>query len=237
MTARTQTPWQDFWAGARDTAPLLAGVVPFGLVFGALALEVGLSPIEAQGLSLFVFAGSAQFVAVELIARGAAPFVIVATIWMVNLRHGLYSASLAPYFARVPLRARAAVAWLLTDEAYAVTVTRLRAGGPAHPRRYFLGSGLALWATWQLSTAGGILFGARIPESWSLDFVLPLTFLALLIPSLIDRPSVAAALAGGVLALVFHDLPYGLGLVVATTVAVGIGVAAGALGPRQKADS
>lgn len=235
METRPQTPRQDFWAGARDTVPLLVGVVPFGLVFGALALEAGLSPLEAQGLSLFVFAGSSQFVAVDLIARGAAPVVIILTILMVNLRHGLYSASLAPTFARLPLRARAAVAWLLTDEAYAVTVTRLRAGGLAHPRRYFLGSGLALWATWQFSTAGGILFGARIPESWSLDFVLPLTFLALLIPSLIDRPSWAAALAGGVLSLVLHDLPYGLGLVLATFFAVGLGVAVETLRPRREA--
>jgi 4-azaleucine resistance transporter AzlC len=237
MATRAQSPQQDFWAGARETVPLLVGVVPFGLVFGALALEAGLTPLEAQGLSLFVFAGSSQFVAVDLIARGAAPFVIVLTIWMVNLRHALYSASLAPHFARLPARARAAAAWLLTDEAYAVTVTRLRAGGLAHPRRYFLGSGLALWATWQLSTAGGILFGARIPESWSLDFVLPLTFLALLIPSLSDRPSMTAAVAGGVFALVLRSLPYGLGLILATTIAVGVGVAVEALGQRREAAS
>lgn len=225
MTPPERTPWQDFWAGARDTVPLLVGVLPFGLVFGALALEAGLSPAEAQGLSLFVFAGSAQFVAVDLIARGAIPAVILFTIFIVNLRHALYSASLAPYFARLPRTSRAAVAWLLTDEAYAVTVTRLRAGALAHPRRYYLGSGLALWTTWQLSTAGGILFGARIPESWSLDFVLPLTFLAMLIPALVDRPAWVAAMAGAILALVLHGLPYGLGLVLATAVAVGLGVA------------
>jgi 4-azaleucine resistance transporter AzlC len=210
--------------GARDTLPILVGVVPFGLVFGALALEVGLTPAETQGLSLFVFAGSSQFVAVDLIARGAAPAVILFTVFMVNLRHAFYSASFAPIFAWLPRRYRAGLAWLLTDEAFAVTSARLRRGPAAQAHLYFLGSGLALWATWQLSTFGGISFGARIPESWSLDFVLPLTFLAMLIPSLIDRPAWVAAVAGAVLSLLFNDLPYGLGLVLATVLAVGLGV-------------
>lgn len=225
MRSLRSIPWSEVGHGARDTLPILVGVVPFGLVFGALALEVGLTPAETQGLSLFVFAGSSQFVAVDLIARGAAPLVIVFTIFMVNLRHAFYSASLAPVFAWLRRRSRAGLAWLLTDEAFAVTSARLRRGPAAEAHLYFLGSGLALWATWQLSTAGGIAFGARIPESWSLDFVLPLTFLAMLIPSLVDRPTWAAAIAGGVLAMIFNDLPYGLGLVLATVLAIGFGVA------------
>ena len=108
------TPSREFLNGARNTLPILLGVVPFGLFFGALALEVGLTPIEAQGLSLFVFAGSAQFVAVDLIRQSVAPVVIVLTIFIVNLRHALYSASLAPYVARLPFRWRAVMAWLLT---------------------------------------------------------------------------------------------------------------------------
>src|SRR3990170_4098861 len=109
------TPSREFLNGARNTLPILLGVVPFGLFFGALAIEIGLSPIQAQGLSLFVFAGSAQFVAVDLLRQGAAPVVVVLTIFLVNLRHALYSASLAPHVARLPLRWRAAMAWLLTD--------------------------------------------------------------------------------------------------------------------------
>jgi predicted branched-subunit amino acid permease len=127
--------------------------------------------------------------------------------------------------AHLPLRWRAVLAWLLTDEAFAVSTPRYRAGDLERAHRYFLGSGLALWTCWQLSTAAGIAFGARIPESWSLDFALPLTFLAMLLPTLIDRPSWAAAVSGGVLSIALRGLPYGLGLVTAAAAAVGIGVA------------
>lgn len=228
-------PSHEFLSGARDTLPILLGVVPFGLFFGAVAIEVGLTPLEAQGMSLFVFAGSAQFVAVEMIRQGAFPAVIVLTIAIVNLRHALYSASLAPHVARLPLRWRAAIAWLLTDEAFAVSSPRYRRPDLAHAHEYLLGSGLALWSCWQLSTAAGIAFGARIPPSWSLDFALPLTFLAMLIPSLVDRPAWAAAVAGGTLALVLRGLPFGLGLVAAVILAVGIGVGVESLGARRAA--
>jgi len=224
MPSRSPTRLREFLGGARDTLPILLGVVPFGLVFGALALEVGLTPFQAQGLSLFVFAGSAQFVAVDLIRQGAAPAVIILTIFIVNLRHVLYSASLAPHVARLPLRWRAVMGWLLTDEAFAVSTPRYRSTDVERGHWYFLGTGLALWTGWQLSTAAGIVFGTRIPESWSLDFALPLTFLAMLVPNLLDRPAWAAAIAGGALSLALRAVPYGFGLVVAVVIAVGTGV-------------
>lgn len=211
--------------GARDELPILVGVLPFGLVFGALGIRTGLTPFEVQGLSLFVFGGSSQFVAVQLIGQGAAPLIIVLTIFVVNLRHALYSASLSPHLAHLPLRWRLGLAYLLTDEAFAVASPRYRRPDVTYAHGYTLGAGLALWSCWQVSTAMGIAFGARIPESLSLDFALPLTFLAMLIPTLVDRPAWAAAIAGAVLSLLLRGLPYGLGLVVAVVVAVGIGVA------------
>ena len=210
--------------GARDQLPILVGVIPFGLVFGALGIEMGLAAAEIQGLSLFVFAGSAQFVAVQLIGQGAAPLVIILTILIVNLRHLLYSASLSPHLSRLPLRWRLALAWLLTDEAFAVATPRYRRPDTTYAHGYLFGTGLALWLCWQLSTALGIAFGARIPESWSLDFALPLTFLAMLLPTLVDRPAWAAAIAGAVLSLLLRSLPYGLGLMTAAVLAVGIGL-------------
>lgn len=215
----------EFLAGVRDQLPLLLGVVPFGLIFGALAVDSGIPPIAAQGLSFFVFAGSAQFLAVGLIAANAPALVVVLTILIVNLRHLLYSASIAPYFSRLPLRWRGAIAWLLTDEAFAVASVRLQRGETSLAHWYTLGTGLALWASWQASSALGILLGARVPESWSLEFALPLTFLALLMPTLKDRPAIAAAAVGGVVAVALGGLPYRLGLICAILAGVAVGLA------------
>ncbi len=224
LPERTHPLRKEMLLGARDQLPILLGVIPFGLVFGALGMEMGLAAAEVQGLSLFVFAGSAQFIAVQLIGQGAAPLVIVLTILIVNLRHVLYSASLSPHLSRLPLRWRLALAWLLTDEAFAVATPRYRRPDTTYAHAYLLGTGLTLWVCWQLSTALGIAFGARIPERWSLDFALPLTFLAMLIPTLVDRPAWAAAISGAVLSLLLRNLPYGLGLMTAAVLGVCVGV-------------
>ncbi len=217
-------PRSEFLDGVRDQLPLLLGVAPFGLIFGALAVDAGIPPIAAQGLSLFVFGGSAQILAVGLIAAGAPVVVIILSILIVNLRHMLYSAAVAPYFHRLPLRWRGALAWLLTDEAFAVASVRLQRSETPFGHWYTLGTGLTLWATWQASTAVGILLGARVPDSWSLDFALPLTFLALLMPALRDRPAIAAAVVGGIVAVALAGLPYRLGLIFAILAGVIVGV-------------
>jgi 4-azaleucine resistance transporter AzlC len=222
--ASRRTPRGEFLDGARDQLPLLLGVIPFGMIFGALAVEAGLPPGGANGLSVFVFAGSAQFASLNLVESGAPVAVMVFTIFIVNLRHALYSASLAPSVRLLPTRWKAVLAYLLTDEAYAVAQGRYRRGSVELAHWYTLGTGLALWVSWQLSTVAGVFFGTRLPASWSLEFALPLTFLAMLLPALVDRPAWAAALSGAVLAIGLRPLPYNLGLVVAATVAVGIAV-------------
>jgi len=204
---------------------LLLGVIPFGLIFGALAISVGVSPAAAQGFSLFVFAGSAQFIAVSLIGESASALVVIATIALVNLRHALYSASLAPSLAKLGRPWKLALGWLLTDEAFAMASRRYRSGELGYAHWYTLGTGLTLWAAWQTSTAVGIALGASLPQGLSLGFALPLTFLALVVPSLVDRPTLAAALAAGLLGLALFNLPFRLGLVAATIAGVGLGLA------------
>ena len=215
---------RELLTGIRDQLPLLLGVIPFGLIFGALAISVGLSPLAAQGFSLFVFAGSAQFIAVSLIGESASALVVILTIILVNLRHALYSASLAPSLAHLPRPWKLALGWLLTDEAFAMASRRYRGGKLGNAHWYTLGTGLTLWAAWQLSTAAGIALGAGLPPSLSLDFALPLTFMALVAPTLVDRPTLAAALSAGVLALALINLPFKLGLVAASIAGVGLGL-------------
>jgi 4-azaleucine resistance transporter AzlC len=214
---------RELLAGIRDQLPILLGVIPFGLIFGALAIEIGLPRIAAQGLSLLVFAGSAQFAAVGLIANAVPALVVVLTVLIINLRHALYSAAMAPHLDHLPVRWKLVLAWLLTDEAFAVASARYRRNVGPDTHWYLFGTGMALWLSWQASTAAGILLAAGLPRQLQLDFALPLTFLALLIPSLTDRPAAAAAVTGGVLAVALNGLPFGLGLPAAVVVAVPVG--------------
>jgi 4-azaleucine resistance transporter AzlC len=214
-----------FWAGVRAELPLLLGVLPFGMIYGALALNSGISPAAAQSMSWIVFAGSAQFITAQLVHEVAPWLLIVATIAIVNLRHMLYSASTAPYVASLSPRWKGLLAYLLTDEAYAVAITHYQEEGVRpFSQWYFLGAGLALWTTWQVSTALGIALGSVIPESWPLDFALPVTFIALVMPVLKDRAAVGAALAAGATAILANGLPYKLGLILAALTGIVVGM-------------
>lgn len=214
-----------FWAGVRAELPLLIGVLPFGTIYGALAVSAGLSPAAAQAMSAVVFAGSAQFAATQLIHEAAPAAVIVATIAMVNLRHMLYSASMAPYLKHLSTRWKSLLAYLLTDEAYAATITHYQAAGFTPAGHWFLlGAGLTLWSTWQMSSALGIFLGAALPASWPLDFALPVTFIAMVVPMLKGRPMLAAALSSGAVALLAYGLPYKLGFLLAALVGIVLGM-------------
>jgi 4-azaleucine resistance transporter AzlC len=225
---------KNFWAGVRAEAPLLIGVFPFGMIYGALALNAGLSKPAAQAMSSIVFAGSSQFITAQLIHDSVPGFVIVLTIAVVNLRHMLYSASLAPYLASLSTRWKTLLSYLLTDEAYAATVIHYeKEGTTPFGHWFFLGAGFSLWFTWQVSTALGIFLGTAIPESWSLDFALPLTFIAMVVPVLKNRAAMAAALSAGVVALLAYSLPYKLGLILAALV----GIVVGTLLEKNQGDS
>lgn len=206
----------EFLRGARDELPILLGVVPFGLIFGALAINAGLSATAAQSMSVVMLAGSAQFIAVQMIGAGASALVILAVVGVVNLRHALYSASLAPHLRDLSYPWKLLLAYLLTDEAYAVAITHYsRPGDYPYRHWYHLGAGLTLWITWQASTALGILAGSRLPPDWPLSFALPLTFIALVVPALKDRANVTAAGIAGLVGLLTIHFPYKTGLLLA----------------------
>lgn len=209
----------------RSTLPILMGTMPFGLIYGVSARSSGLSLALTQAMSSIVFAGSAQFVTVQLLSAALPAGIILLTACIINLRHALYSASLAPYLRRLGTGWKLLLAYLLVDEVYAIAITRFqqRDGSP-HKHWYFLGSGLTLWSTWQASTAVGMLLGANIPASWSLDFALPLTFIALVVPALKQRVEVVVALTAGLIAVLAAHLPLNSGLLVATFISIVLGL-------------
>ena len=204
-----------FLSGARAVSPILLGVIPFAMIAGIAAIKVGFTKLEALGMSYIVFAGAAQLAAIDLIGRHAPVAIVILTALIINLRFFMYSASLAPHFNGLPLRGRGLLAYLLTDQAYAISIAAYSGERRSLKHWFYFGAALTLWGVWQTSTAVGVFLGGQIPQSWSLDFAIPLTFLALLFPTIRNRPSLAAAISAGALALAAHRLPYNLGLLLA----------------------
>ena len=222
------TPLSNFAAGARDTVPMMIGAAPFGLIFGALVAAGPLAPWQGQLMSASVFAGSSQFIALGLVAGHAGLLVIWLTTFIVNLRHMLYAATLLPHVAHLPARWRWPLAVLLTDETFAV-MTGFHHRQPRAPlgHWYFLGSALSMYVNWQLWTLAGLLFGTAVPglETLGLDFAIVATFIAIVVPQLVSLPRLGAAVAAGVLAYLWRDLPYNLGLMAAVLAGVAVGMA------------
>ncbi len=210
-----------FLEGVRDETPLLFAVVPFGVIYGITALEAGLTKLQAQLMSCIIFGGSSQFAASKLFAEVAPWSVVVLTVAIINLRHLLYSASVAPYVQELSFGWKAILAYLLTDEAYVVTINHYQKQQEhSYGHLYFLGAGIALWISWQLSTAVGITLGKMLPPKWPLDFFLPLTFIAILVPTLKSHSSVIVALVAGVFSLLLYELPYKLGPIAAALIGI-----------------
>ncbi len=222
--------------GLRDVAPILLGVAPFALVAGATAVDAGLSPLQAVGLSVVVFAGASQLAAIGLLGDNAELVVVFATGVVINLRMLMYSASIAPHFRAFRSRWKAACSYLLTDQAYALSVTRYStsdSGGDADRDpdaggrlQYYLAVGGALWVVWQVGSVVGIVVGARVPPAWGLEFAVPLVFLSLLVPATTSWPKLAAAAVGGGVAVAGAVLavPLNLGLIAGGAAGVATGV-------------
>jgi 4-azaleucine resistance transporter AzlC len=213
-----------FLSGVKAELPILVGVMPFGMIYGVLALGAGLPPSAAQAMSSIIFAGSSQFIATQML-NSAPALVILITVAVVNLRHALYSASLAPYLRPLSPAWKWLLSYLLTDEAYAVGIVRYQQEDvDPHKHWHLLGAGITLWSGWQISTAAGVFLGAVVPSSWSLDFTLALTFIALITPTLRDRPTLAAAVSAGITALLTYGLPLKLGLIAAALAGIVVGL-------------
>ncbi|MDR3590641.1 MAG: AzlC family ABC transporter permease [Negativicutes bacterium] len=192
----------EYWRGVYDSLPVLLGVIPFGITYGVVGLAVGLTPGETLLMSLVVFAGAAQFICTSMIGLGLVDFsLIVFTTLLINLRHLLMGASLTPYVGGLPLRRQALLAFGMADETYAITMDRIQKSG--YNESYQLGSNSAGYTIWVLSTLAGVFLGRYIPDplAWGLDFAMPATFLAMLIPRLSNRTSVIVCLVAAVVAV------------------------------------
>jgi predicted branched-subunit amino acid permease len=215
-----------FREGVRDVVPVMVGIIPFALVAGAAPVAAGLGIEGALTLSTVVFAGASQLATIDLLARDAPLLVIVLTVAVINLRFSMYSAALAPLFSDESRPRRLLASYLLVDQPFALTVARSQRPVAAdHHLAYYLGNCIPLWVDWVLMTAVGGLVGATIPDWLPLSATIPLVFLALLVPAMTDRPTIAAGVVSGVLATLFDGLPFNLGLLVGAASGIAAGTA------------
>jgi len=218
-----------FLDGVRDMAPMLVGIIPFGMVCGVGAISVGASPLAALAMSMIMFSGAAQIVAVQLLAADAPFGVIVLSCLVVSLRLLMYSAAMAPHLRPLDQRWRNVLAYVLTDQAFAGTIQRFRESDDLSANAsYFLGTGVLLWGTWQLATVVGIFVGQIVPASWQLEFVVPLCFIAVLMPLLRDRVSLLVFAVSGIAVVALDAMPLRLSMICAGL----LGIVAGMIGDK-----
>jgi 4-azaleucine resistance transporter AzlC len=216
----------EFIAGVKDTLPLVIGATPFAIIFGALAATT-LSMNSALAMSGFIFAGSAQFIGINLMATGASAAVIILTTFVVNLRHALYSATLAPHVKHLPQRWLVPLGFWLTDETFVIVISRYnRPDDSPYKHWYFLGSEVFMYTNWFLWTWIGARAGESIkdPQSWGLDFAMVATFIGMLIPFVKNRATRISILVAGITSVLTYNMPNKLGLIVAALLGIASGV-------------
>lgn len=219
-------PRTAFFRGVRDVLPVVVGVIPFGLIVGVSAVGNGLTAGDAAASSVLVFAGASQLAMIDLLGRGAPVWVAVLTAAVINLRMVMYSASLSPWWDQIPRPRRLLGAYTLVDQSFALAITRYSTGQVNDPQArfaYYLGLGIPLWVNWQLVTVVGAVVGAQVPEDVPLAATIPLVFLAVVVPAIVDRPTLVAAIVGGVVAVVAAPLPANLGLIVGAVAGITAG--------------
>ena len=206
----------EFFLGVTAMLPLLLGVIPFGLVFGVLGVASGLTETQTIFMSSIIFAGASQVVFAQLWAVGSAYLIIGSSVALINLRHVLYSVAVSEHLKKLSFKWRVILAYLLTDEAFAVSIQRFNTYGGSRPVHFFMfGAGSTLWIAWQISTVAGVIAGSTIPENWELAFAIPLTFIAVVVPLLKNFSTIICALTSSLIAICGQSLPWNSWILVA----------------------
>lgn len=216
-----------FMAGVKATLPVLLVIAPFGAIFGAIASQAGLNLFEAMAMSVVILAGASQIAALQLLTDQAPAIVAILTGLFINLRFAMYSASLAPYWQAAPLWKRASCAYLMVDQSYGIAILRyIDSPDDSADFRisYYFGVSLPVVFFWFVGTGFGSLMGASIPPQLTLEFAVPVTFIAIAAPLLRGLSNLVAATVAVILALTFHHLPYSLGLLLAAVAGMAAGL-------------
>ncbi len=210
-----------FLMGLKAISPLCVGGFPFSFIVGAISISVGMSITQSTLWSFTVFAGSAQMVALGLIQSSGSILIIMLTTFIINLRHVLYSASMAEYMKDYSFPMRALMAYGLTDEVYAATIDEMKSNKKDR-HWFYLGAMGGFWFTWVLANFLGAIVGSSFPEiaDYGLDFAMVAAFIAIVIPQVKNRECITAAIVATITGILLSGLPYSLGLVIAACIGV-----------------
>jgi len=226
--------WKIFKQGVFEQLPLQIGVFPFGIIYGIMAIESGLTPIQAFFMSSIIFGGASQIAFVQLASNGTSMGVIVTSISAINSRHFLYGISMLEFLKNLSWRWRLILAYLLTDEAYAISIRKFL-NEPKAPFLHFhlLGTGITLFLSWQISTFTGILLGGDLPQFLELQFIIPLTFIAILIPMINSISTFCTVISSGLSALYFKNLDLNHWIIISGVIGIAIGIATSRLDKKK----
>lgn len=213
---------QTFLRGFRAMVPVTTGVIPFGAVMGTVCAEAGLSLNQTVGMNVIVYAGAAQLAAVDLMSNHAASIVVIISGLIINMRFLLYSAALSPILQNEAWAKKLFCAHTLTDQSYAVmSANESKLQTTAAQIQFYLGTAVCMLIAWHSSVIAGFIFGNFAPASWALDFAVPLSFAALVVPTLKNRRYVAVAAFSTAVSIMLNPLPYRLGLVATALLSIG----------------
>jgi len=211
--------------GIADALPLYVPAIPFAFVIGVVIVESGINPFVGWTSSWIIYGGAAQLTLISLLGSGAAIAAPITAGLVVNARHLMYSAAMAPVFQHQPRWMRWIGPYLLIDQEFALAMLRAD-DDPRAFRTYYLSSGLVFWSLWQVTTAVGILVGPIVPESWSLEFAVSILFLGLIVMGIDKYPKLIAALVGAGVTYVTAGLPNRAGLLVGALAGILVGTIA-----------
>ena len=215
-----------FKQGILEELPLQLGVFPFGIVYGVMAIEGGLNFLQSFLLSSIIFGGASQIVFIQLISSFTPAGIIISSVGAINSRHFLYGMSIMPYLRELSLTWRVVLAYLLTDEAYAISIKKFTNDtNNSFLHYHLLGTGITLFITWQISTLTGIILGKHLPEFIDLQFIIPLTFIAIVMPMISSISILMAALSSGFSALIFNNLDLNLWIILSALIGLIVGIA------------
>ena len=203
------TKFQIFKVGFYDVSPHLLSVVPFGIIFGAIGIELGFDPIMTYATSLIIFGGASQIVFLQLLSGGASSLIAITSVGVINSRHLLYGAVLSEYLNKLSFIKKLFISYFIVDQGFAVSNVYLKKNSEQSFNYYHLmGSGITLWLCWQIATIMGIFLGSIVPEELGLKFAIPLTFIAIIINELRKLDHLAVMIVSGLAATFFYNAPF-----------------------------